>query len=69
LRGGVGKPTFEIIGPAINIAQQTEQHVIPMAIHVSRAVHEVIYDEVFVVKERETRGKKIGRTVSTVMKQ
>jgi class 3 adenylate cyclase len=52
LGGGVGKPTFEIIGPAINMAQQMEHHGIPMAVHVSRTVYELIYGDQFVVKER-----------------
>jgi class 3 adenylate cyclase len=52
LGGGTGKPTFEIIGPAINMAQQMERHGVPMAVHVSRIVYELIYGDQFVVKER-----------------
>jgi class 3 adenylate cyclase len=40
---GIGKPTFEIIRPAINLVQQMEHHRVPMAVHVSRAVCELIY--------------------------
>jgi class 3 adenylate cyclase len=79
LGGGVGKPTFEILGPAINMAQQMEHHGVPMAVHVSRAVYELIYGETFAVKERGTvevkgqmivtylvTGRKIGHSGSTL---
>jgi class 3 adenylate cyclase len=49
---GVGKPTFEILGPAINMAQQMEHHGVPMMVHVSRAVYELVYGEAFDIKER-----------------
>jgi class 3 adenylate cyclase len=50
---GIGKPTFEILGPTINMAQQMEHHGVPMQVHVSRAVYELIYgDATFQVKER-----------------
>jgi class 3 adenylate cyclase len=52
LGGGFGKPTFEILGPSINMAQQMEHHGIPMNVHISRAVYELIYGDQFVVKER-----------------
>jgi class 3 adenylate cyclase len=52
LCGGVGKPTFEILGPSINMAQQMEHHGVPMQVHVSRAVYELIYGDQFIVKER-----------------
>ena len=50
---GVGKPTFEILGPAINMAQQMEHHGVPMQVHISRTVYEYVYGDVFVMKERE----------------
>jgi class 3 adenylate cyclase len=50
---GVGKPTFEILGPTINLAQQMEHHGVPMQVHVTRAVYELIYgDATFQVRER-----------------
>jgi class 3 adenylate cyclase len=49
---GVGKPTFEILGPAINMAQQMEHHGVPMQVHVSRAVYELVYGDAFSIKER-----------------
>jgi class 3 adenylate cyclase len=52
LGGGAAKPTFEIIGPSINMAQQMEHHGVPMQVHISRSVYELIYGEQFVVKER-----------------
>lgn len=32
---GTEKPTFEILGPAINMAQQMEHHGVPMKVHIS----------------------------------
>jgi class 3 adenylate cyclase/PAS domain-containing protein len=49
---GSGKPTFEIIGPAINMAQQMEHHGIPGNVHISRSVYELIYGGEFKVAER-----------------
>jgi class 3 adenylate cyclase len=50
---GIGKPTFEILGPTINMAQQMEHHGVPMQVHISRAVYELVYgDPTFQVKER-----------------
>jgi class 3 adenylate cyclase len=51
---GSGKPTFEILGPAINMAQQMEHHGVPMQVHISRAVYELIYGGEFKVTERGT---------------
>lgn len=52
LGGGAAKPTFEIIGPSINMAQQMEHHGVPMQVHISRPVYELIYGEQFNIKER-----------------
>ena len=49
---GVDKPTFEILGPTINIAQQMEHHGVPMMVHISRPVYELIYGSNLNVKER-----------------
>ena len=49
---GTEKPTFEILGPAINMAQQMEQHGVPMKVHISRTTYELIYGGNFVIKER-----------------
>ena len=46
------KPTFEILGPTINIAQQMEHHGVPMLVHISRSVYELIYGGNFAIKER-----------------
>ena len=46
------KPTFEILGPTINIAQQMEHHGVPMMVHISRPVYELIYGGSFSIKER-----------------
>jgi class 3 adenylate cyclase len=64
LGGGVGKPTFEILGPSINMAQQMEHHGVPMQVHVSRAVYELIYGDQFIVKERGTIEVKGGNVVT-----
>ena len=47
-----GKPTFEILGPTINMAQQMEHHGVPMKVHISRSVYELIYGGSFKIKER-----------------
>lgn len=39
---GIGKPTFEILGPAINRAQQMEQNGVQMMVHISSAVYDLI---------------------------
>ena len=49
---GTDKPTFEILGPTINIAQQMEHHGVPMLVHISRPVYELIYGGSFQIKER-----------------
>ena len=49
---GTEKPTFEILGPTINIAQQMEHHGVPMLVHISRPVYEYIYGGTFSIKER-----------------
>ena len=49
---GTEKPTFEILGPAINMAQQMEHHGVPMLVHISRSTYELIYGGVFKIKER-----------------
>jgi class 3 adenylate cyclase len=49
---GTEKPTFEILGPVINIAQQMEHTGVPMALHISRATYELVYNGGFAIKER-----------------
>jgi len=49
---GVSKPTFEILGSPINIAQQMEHNGIPMQLHISRSVYEIIYGNPYKIKER-----------------
>ena len=61
---GVGKPTFEILGPAINMAQQMEHHGVPMQVHISRLVYELIYGDQFVVKERGQIEVKNGKVTT-----
>ncbi|OHT05258.1 Adenylate and Guanylate cyclase catalytic domain containing protein [Tritrichomonas foetus] len=63
---GIGKPTFEILGPAINMAQQMEHHGVPMQVHISRLVYELIYGGTFIIKERGPLEVK-GGTVTTYL--
>ncbi|EAX92763.1 Adenylate and Guanylate cyclase catalytic domain containing protein [Trichomonas vaginalis G3] len=49
---GTEKPTFEILGPAINTAHEMEHHGVPMKVHISRPVYELIYGQQFDIKER-----------------
>ena len=58
---GSDKPTFEILGPPINIAQQMEHNGVPMQVHLSRAVYELIYGDKFVIKERGEIDVKNGK--------
>ena len=64
---GTEKPTFEILGPTINMAQQMEHHGIPMKVHISRAVYELIYGGSFDVKERGEIEIKNGTVVTYVI--
>ena len=61
----VSKPTFEIIGTAINLAQQMEHHGIPMAVHITRSVYELIYGDTFTIRERGTVEVRGGGTLIT----
>ena len=58
---GTEKPTFEILGPAINIAQQMEHFGVPMQVHISRTVYELIYGSSFNIKERGEIDVKNGK--------
>ena len=66
---GIGKPTFEILGPAINMAQQMEHHGVPMQVHISRAVYELIYGDTFVVKERGSIEVKGGQAITYLVSE
>jgi class 3 adenylate cyclase len=61
---GSGKPTFEILGPAINLAQQMEHHGVPGQVHISRSVYELIYGGEFKVTERGSIEVKSGTVVT-----
>jgi class 3 adenylate cyclase len=67
LGGGAAKPTFEILGPSINMAQQMEHNGLPMQVHISRFVYELIYGDQFVVKERGTPIEVKGVSVITYL--
>ncbi|KAK8886704.1 hypothetical protein M9Y10_042171 [Tritrichomonas musculus] len=61
---GIGKPTFEILGPAINMAQQMEHHGVPSQVHVSRSVYELIYGDSYAIKERGQIEVKNGMVIT-----
>ncbi|OHT13816.1 Adenylate and Guanylate cyclase catalytic domain containing protein [Tritrichomonas foetus] len=61
---GTEKPTFEILGPTINMAQQMEHHGVPMKVHISRSVYELIYGGNFVIKERGQIEIKSGKVIT-----
>jgi class 3 adenylate cyclase len=66
---GVGKPTFEIIGPAINMAQQMEHYGEPMHVQVTRQVQELIKGGRFPCTEKqiEIDGKSVLVYIITPM--
>ncbi|EAX87252.1 Adenylate and Guanylate cyclase catalytic domain containing protein [Trichomonas vaginalis G3] len=61
---GVGKPTFEIFGPSISFAQQMEHSGVPMRVHVSRAIYELIYGGNYKIEERGEIQIKQGKVVT-----
>ena len=66
---GIGKPTFEILGPAINLAQQMEHHGVPMAVHITRSVYELIYGDTFTIRERGAVQVKGGSVITYLVTQ
>jgi len=59
---GTSKPTFEILGPSINLAHQMESNGVPMSVHATRSVIELIYGENYNIQEKgemSVKGKKI----------
>jgi class 3 adenylate cyclase len=65
---GLGKPTFEILGSPIVMAQQMEQNGVPMHVHISRSTYELIYGAEFNVKERGSMVAKTGNVVTYLVK-
>jgi class 3 adenylate cyclase/PAS domain-containing protein len=61
---GTEKPTFEIIGPTINMAQQMEHEGVPMNVHISRSTYELIYAGNFIIRERGQITIKQGQVVT-----
>lgn len=57
---GIEKPTFDILGPEINLAAMMEHHGIPMHVHIPQHVYELVYGDEFIIKERgdvDVKGK------------
>lgn len=61
---GTEKPTFEIFGPVIVMAQQMEHNGVPMKVHISRAVYELIYGGQYKIEERGEIQIKQGKVVT-----
>jgi PAS domain S-box-containing protein len=66
---GIGKPTFEILGPAINMAQQMEHTGVRMAVQITRSVFELISAEGFNVRERGAVEIKGGSVVTYIVSE
>ena len=66
---GIEKPTFEIFGPTINMAQQMEHNGVPMKVHVSRTVYELIYGGSYKIEERGQIQLKHGPAVTYLVTQ
>jgi len=49
---GTGKPTFELFGLPITIAQKAEHGGVPMTVHITRTVYEYIYDLNYKISEK-----------------
>ncbi|KAH0786920.1 Adenylate and Guanylate cyclase catalytic domain containing protein [Histomonas meleagridis] len=61
---GIDRPTFEILGPAINMAQQMEHTGVPMMVHIAKSVCDLIYDGDFDIKERGEVEVKHGKVTT-----
>ncbi|OHT10600.1 Adenylate and Guanylate cyclase catalytic domain containing protein [Tritrichomonas foetus] len=66
---GTEKPTFEILGPTINMAQQMEHHGVPMKVHASRSVYELIYGGHYDVHERGEINLKNEKAVTYIVEK
>jgi len=66
---GIDKPTFEILGPAIPMAQQMEHHAPPMITHISRSVYELVYGSSYMIKERGEIEIKTGKTLTYLVEK
>ena len=49
---GTDKPSFEVLGLALSLAQEMETSGVPMAVNITRTVYELIYGDTFTVRER-----------------
>jgi class 3 adenylate cyclase len=61
---GLGKPTFEILGSSIVMAQQMEHTGVPMKVQMTRSVYELIYGTNFHVVERGLTEIKGGQVMT-----
>ena len=67
---GAGKPTFEILGSPISIAQQMEHYGIPNMVHISRPVYELVYGiPDLLIKEKGTTKLKNGEFVTYLVQR
>jgi class 3 adenylate cyclase len=49
---GIGKPTFEIFGSAIEIGHAMESSGVKNAVQITRQVYELVYSDEFIIKEK-----------------
>jgi guanylate cyclase len=49
---GIGKPTFDILGPAICLAAAMEHQGIPMTVHIPQHCYNLVYASRFIIQER-----------------
>jgi class 3 adenylate cyclase len=52
---GLGRPSFEIVGPPIKEAREMEQSGTPMIINITRRVYEIIYGDCFEIRPNPHR--------------
>jgi class 3 adenylate cyclase len=62
---GVDLPTFQIVGAPYEIAEQLMIFGVPMQIHITRSVYELIYAHRFRVTDRGEVKVEDGRTLAT----
>lgn len=65
----LNKPSFQFIGPPLELAQQMKASGVPNMIHATRAVYELIYAYNFNVQERGDTKIRGGRTLRTYIIQ
>ena len=65
---GIHKPSFELLGKDVSIAQDMEHTGIPMKVQVSRAVYELVYGTSFEITERGEIMTNHGKMITYLIK-